>query len=76
MLKKATWGMSYFTYFIFIFVKNVTYVFFFFLGFGFEQRPKSTVRWVSGKKRLVRHGLGFYFPWLQHKHGDTWTASA
>ncbi|CAL1167693.1 unnamed protein product [Cladocopium goreaui] len=22
------------------------------------------------------HGLGFYFPWLQHKHGDTWTASA
>jgi len=22
------------------------------------------------------HGLGFYFPWLQHKYGNHWTASA
>ena len=25
---------------------------------------------------VLRHGLGFFFPWLQHKYGDNWTASA
>ena len=39
-------------------------------------KKKETDTAIPSTVLALRHGLGFYFPWLQHKHGDTWTASA